>query len=144
MTRQRTTLAGLLLVALAFAALIGVSLTNAVVYYRTPSELRSSPTLDVVRLFGLVVPGSVSFDRDRGLLSFRLTDGVTEVAVVTNAVPTALFRDGVGVVVAGRMDALGVFLADEILVKHSEVYEPLKPGQTIPPGLLDSLASAAP
>lgn len=144
MTRRRTTLAGLLLVALAFAALIGVSLTNAVVYYRTPSELRSSPTLDVVRLFGLVVPGSVSFDRDRGLLSFRLTDGVTEVAVVTNAVPTALFRDGVGVVVAGRMDALGVFLADEILVKHSEVYEPLKPGQTIPPGLLDSLASAAP
>ena len=144
MTRRRTTLAGLLLVALAFAALIGVSLTNAVVYYRTPSELRSSPTRDVVRLFGLVVPGSVSFDRDRGLLSFRLTDGVTEVDVVTNAVPTALFRDGVGVVVAGRMDALDVFRADEILVKHSEVYEPLRPGQTIPPGLLDSLASAAP
>ena len=33
----------------------------------------------------------------------------------------------------------GAFAADEILVKHSEVYEPLRPGQTPPADLLESL-----
>ena len=142
---RRATLVGLVLMAAAFVALLGVSLTSAVEYYRTPTELlASTDTTGTVRLYGIVVPGSVAFDRPQSRLSFRLTDGTTTVVVETSALPTALFRDGVGVVVSGRLGPARTFVADEILVKHSEVYEPVRPGETIPPNLLDELPSTAP
>jgi len=77
-------------------------------------------------------------------LSFRITDGATTIAVHSRSLPTGLFRDGIGVVLAGRLAGPGTFAADEILVKHSEVYEPLRPGQTVPPGLLDVIRGDAP
>jgi cytochrome c-type biogenesis protein CcmE len=35
-----------------------------------------------------------------------------------------LFREGQGVVAQGRLDANGIFVADEILAKHDEKYMP--------------------
>ena len=105
----------------------------------TPTELAARPVDGPVRLYGIVVPGSVSYDRADGVLSFRLSDGQTTVAVTSRSLPTALFRDGIGVVLVGRSTGPGTFSADEILIKHSEVYEPLKPGETIPPGILEQI-----
>jgi cytochrome c-type biogenesis protein CcmE len=48
------------------------------------------------------------------------------------------------VVLAGRATGPAAFEADEVLVKHSEVYQPLKPGETPPPGLLDTLRQTSP
>jgi cytochrome c-type biogenesis protein CcmE len=138
------TLVGLALVVGAFAALVTISLTSALVYYVTPSELASSPPTGAVRLYGIVEPGSVRWDAGSSTLSFRITDGTTSVAVASSSLPTGLFGDGIGVVLAGRADGSGAFAADEILVKHSEVYEPLKPGETPPPGLLDALREESP
>jgi cytochrome c-type biogenesis protein CcmE len=73
-----------------------------------------------------------------------VTDGTTTVEVTTRALPTALFRGGIGVVLAGRAPGPGRFDADEVLVKHSEVYAPLRPGQTPPPGLLEAIGVGAP
>ena len=42
-------------------------------------------------------------------------------------------------VLVGRSSGPGAFAADEILIKHSEVYQPLKPGETIPPGVLQQI-----
>jgi len=145
MRRPRiATLAGLALVVGAFAALVGISLTSAVVYYVTPSELASAQAAGSVRLYGIVEAGSVRWETETSTVSFTITDGVTAVAVRSRSLPTGLFRDGVGVVLAGRMTSPGTFSADEVLVKHSEVYEPLRPGATPPPGLLETIRDGAP
>ena len=145
MRRPRlATLVALGLVVGAFVALVGVSLTSALVYYVTPTELRSNPATGNVRLYGVVQPGSVRWDNAASTLSFQITDGTTSIAVASNSLPTGLFRDGIGVVLAGRVTDQGAFQADEVLVKHSEVYQPLRPGETPPPGLLDSLNAEGP
>lgn len=145
MKRPRAaTLVGLVLVAGAFVALVAVSVTSALVYYVTPSELASKPPVGGVRLYGIVEPGSVLWNAGESTLTFRITDGESSIAVASRSLPTGLFRDGIGVVLAGRLAGPGTFAADEILVKHSEVYEPLKPGQTVPPGLLDTIRGDAP
>lgn len=145
MKRPRVaTLTGLALIVGAFAALVGISLANAVVYYVTPSEMVSTPPAGSVRLYGIVEAGSVRWEVGTSTLSFTVTDGVAAVAVRSRSLPTGLFRDGVGVVLAGRMTSPGTFSADEVLVKHSEVYAPLRPGETAPPGLLDTIRDGTP
>lgn len=145
MKRPRTaTLVGLALVVGAFIALVGISLTSAIAYYLTPTEFAAAPPSGNVRLYGIVEPGSVRWDAATSTLSFRITDGATTVAVSSRSLPTGLFRDGIGVVLAGRVTAPSTFSADEILVKHSEVYEPLKPGETPPPGLLETIRETQP
>ena len=145
MTRPRIgTLVGLGLVAGAFVALVGISLTSALVYYVTPTELSADRPTGGVRLYGIVEPGSVRWDARSSTLSFRITDGTTTMAVVSRSLPTGLFRDGIGVVLAGHATSARDFVADEVLVKHSEVYEPLRPGQTPPPGLLETIRQEAP
>ena len=145
MKRPRiATLVALVLVVGAFLSLVGISLTSALVYYVTPTELASSPSTGVVRLYGVVQPGSVRWDDASSTLSFQVTDGTTTMVVESRALPTGLFRDGIGVVLAGRATGAGTFAADEVLVKHSEAYEPLEPGQTPPPGLLDALTGESP
>lgn len=145
MRRPRlATLAGLALVVGAFAALVGISLTSAVVYYVTPSELASARPAGSVRLYGIVEAGSVRWEPATSTVSFTVTDGVTAMEVRSRSLPTGLFRDGVGVVLAGRPTSSNTFTADEVLVKHSEVYEPLGPGETPPPGLLETIRDGAP
>lgn len=141
---RNATLVGLGLVAGAFVALVGISLTSALVYYVTPTELAADPPTGSVRLYGIVEPGSVNWAASSSTLSFRITDGTTTMAVVSRSLPTGLFRDGIGVVLAGHATGAGDFAADEVLVKHSEVYQPLGPGQTPPPGLLETIRQEAP
>lgn len=145
MNRPRTaTFVGLGLIVVAFVALIAISLTNALVYYVTPTELQARSITSSVRLYGIVEPGSVRWDSPSATLTFRITDGTTEMAVESQSLPTGLFRDGIGVILAGRSTAPGTFLADEVLVKHSAVYQPLRAGETVPPGLLDTLRAGTP
>lgn len=141
---RRATFVGLGLIVGAFVALVAISLTSALVYYVTPTELAAGRTSGPARLYGIVEPGSVRWDGASSTLSFRITDGTTTLAVQSRSLPTGLFRDGIGVVLAGRVTDPGTFFADEILVKHSAVYEPLRPGETPPPGLLDTLRAANP
>jgi cytochrome c-type biogenesis protein CcmE len=139
MSRPRpVTLVGLGLVALAFVGLATMTLQSALVYDLTPTELSSRPLGEKARLYGIVVDDSAQFDAATRILRFSVTDGRTTTSVTTESIPTALFRDGVAVVLAGRLIEPGHFSADELVIKHSEVYEPLGPGQTMPPGILDA------
>ena len=145
MRRPRVgTIVALALVAGAFAALVAISLSGALLYYVTPTELTADARSGGVRLYGLVEPGSVRWDSPSSTVSFRVTDGSTTIDVESRSIPTGLFRDGIGVVLTGRLNGSGLFTADEVLVKHSEVYEPLQPGQTLPPGLLETIREEAP
>jgi cytochrome c-type biogenesis protein CcmE len=135
------TLVGLGLVVLAFAVLAAMSLRSALVYDLTPTELGSRPVGERARLYGVVVDGSVRIDEATKTLRFAVTDGRSTTAVSTRSIPTALFRDGVAVILGGRLTGPGTFTADQLIVKHSEVYAPLDPGQTVPPGILDTIGS---
>lgn len=140
MRRPRTaTLVGLGLVAGAFVTLVAISLRSALVYYVTPTELASARPAGTVRLYGIVVNDSVSWNAATRTLAFQITDGTTTVDVNSQSLPTALFRDGIAVVLVGRASDAGHFVADELLVKHSEVYQPLRPGETVPPNILEQI-----
>ncbi len=141
MTRRPriATLVGLGLVVAAFLILVAISLTSALVYYVTPTELAGARPSTTVRLYGVVVAGSVEWNAASRTLVFQVTDGTTTVDVSSTALPTALLRDGVGVVLVGQVTDASHFAADELLVKHSEVYQPLRPGETIPPNILEQI-----
>ena len=50
-------------------------------------------------------------------------------AVHSTGSPPQMFRDGMGVVVEGRVGAGGVFEATSLMVKHSNAYRAPKPGE---------------
>ncbi len=120
-----TARARLAVVGVAAAGVLGVlavtGLQDNLVYYRMPSEIdRASIEDDRVRLGGLVQEGSVT--RESGALQFILTDGAYDVVVTYDGKAPGVFREGQGAIVEGTLDPQGVFLADNVLVKHDNEY----------------------
>jgi cytochrome c-type biogenesis protein CcmE len=115
-------LLGVAIVVGVIAYLAFSSVGSALVYYVTPTELlaRDDPSGETVRLGGLVKPGSIRGEAPD--LTFVLTDGTTEITVRALAAPTRSFREGVGAVVEGQLNAQGLFEANEVIVKHDENY----------------------
>ena len=121
----------LLLVAVAFVALaafgfiLAGGLDENIVYFVTPTELhdKGNDAIDApVRLGGQVAPGSVVWNADALDLRFRMTDGQREVVVHSSGAPPQMFRDGIGVIVEGRLTQAGIFESDNLMVKHSNEY----------------------
>lgn len=124
---------------IAWLAFSGIG--SALVYYRTPTELRALGEEAIgtsMRLGGLVDPGSLTCDE--GQVAFTMTDGTTQVDVrsARSAPPLLCPREGVGVVVQGHLSVLGVFEPTEVIVKHDENYAAPSaggiPSQVIDPG----------
>lgn len=113
-----------------FAYLVYGGISKNLVWSMTPNELLAQgPDAygHAVRLGGLVVPGSIVHNPDSVGVSFRMRD-VTgpEIAVRSSAIPTAMFRDGIGVVVEGKYrqdEGNSVFHATTLMVKHSNEYK---------------------
>jgi cytochrome c-type biogenesis protein CcmE len=82
----------------------------------------------------MVKKGSVQ--RTPGSLEVRfvVTDFQSEVPVVFNKVLPDLFKENSGVTANGRLDAQGVFVADEVLAKHDENYMPPAVGKALKRG----------
>jgi cytochrome c-type biogenesis protein CcmE len=107
--------------------LVAAALNHSLSYYRTPSELVSSPSADrSVRVEGLVVAGSVHHAGAE--VRFVITDGSHELHVVTRDAPPSTFRPGQGAVVQGHLLPGGVFRADQVMVRHSNDYHPAGSG----------------
>ena len=49
--------------------------------------------------------------------------------VRSTGAPPQMFRDGMGVIVEGRVGSAGVFEASNLMVKHSNEYRAPKPGE---------------
>jgi cytochrome c-type biogenesis protein CcmE len=110
--------------------LVAAALNHSLSYYRTPTQLVTSPQGDrSVRVGGLVVAGSVHHTGAR--VRFVLTDGAHDLHVVTTDAPPATFRAGQGAVVEGHLLPDGVFSADQVMVRHSNEYQP--PGSRAAP-----------
>ena len=115
-----------------FAWLLFGGLEKNVVFFLTPKELLAKGRDGVgvpVRLGGQVKPGSMTWDAKTLDLRFTVTDGAKEIPVRSTGAPPQMFRDGMGVVVEGRVGQAGVFQATNLMVKHSNEYRAPKPGE---------------
>lgn len=129
MTRkqQRMGVLALGLVALGGAtALVLVAFNDNLVFFYSPSELKAKAVMADrrVRIGGLVEAHSLTRAADGRGVSFRITDGAADVAVVYQGLLPDLFREGQGAVAEGKLRADGVFAASSVLAKHDENYMP--------------------
>jgi cytochrome c-type biogenesis protein CcmE len=136
--QQRMVAIAGLMVGVGLAATLAFTAFNKnMMYFYTPSDLNAQavPADAKVRLGGLVVAGSVQ--RGEGLeVRFTVADCEHSLPVKYSGILPDLFREGQGIVASGRVDAAGVFTADEVLAKHDENYMPpeLKEKITTPDG----------
>ncbi|HTK34861.1 MAG TPA: cytochrome c maturation protein CcmE [Caulobacteraceae bacterium] len=110
------------------AAAAGLSLFamgDAAVFFYSPSEAQTKhvPPDKLIRIGGLVQPGSVRKLAD-GRIEFAITDNRAVSQVSFRGDLPDLFREGQGVVTQGSFDRSGVFEAREVLAKHDEKYMP--------------------
>ena len=111
--------------------LILVSGENMNMFY-PPADVVAGkiPPDQKVRAGGMVLDGSVQRSGTSLAVDFQLTDHQGAVfAVAYSGILPDLFREGQGILVEGKMDAKGIFQAEEVLAKHDEKY--------MPPELLD-------
>jgi cytochrome c-type biogenesis protein CcmE len=117
-------LAGVAIVAAVVAYFAFSGIGDALVYYRTPTEILAmgdGARRETIRLGGLVAADSLSCAG--GDVRFTVTDGTQRIPV--RAAPGATIqcpRSDAGAVVEGTLGADGVFLATQVLIKHNETY----------------------
>ena len=100
------------------------SLKENVVYFQSPSQIKSLIELNKkkIRVGGMVKEQSIFIDSDK--VNFVITDFKNEINIVyTGAVPN-LFAEGKGVVAEGFLKDKNYFTATKILAKHDENYMP--------------------
>ena len=129
MTRkqQRLGLLALGMAALGGAtALVLVAFSDNLVFFYSPSELKTKAVASDrrVRIGGLVERDSLARGPDGRQVSFRVTDGASNLAVVYDGMLPDLFREGQGVVAEGKLRPDGIFAATTVLAKHDENYMP--------------------
>ena len=104
--------------------LILQSLKENVVYFQSPSEIKSLIELDKkkIRVGGMVKEQSISINSDE--IIFVITDFKNEINVTYSGAVPNLFAEGKGVVAEGFLKDKNYFLATKILAKHDENYMP--------------------
>jgi cytochrome c-type biogenesis protein CcmE len=133
-TRRRSRLPlvlGALVIVAAFGYLLYGGLAKNLTWDMTPNQLLAQGPKAYdrpIRLGGQVVPGSIVRDPDNGGVQFRVRDvSGPEIPVHSKGIPTAMFRDGIGVVVEGKFtpdNGAATFHATTLMVKHSNEYKP--------------------
>ena len=104
--------------------LILKSLEENVVYFQSPSEIKSLSEIDKskIRVGGMVKKNSISIKEKK--LNFIITDFENEINVSYSGAVPNLFSEGKGVVAEGYLKDKSFFLATKILAKHDENYMP--------------------
>jgi len=100
------------------------SLKENVVYFQSPSEIKSLIELnkEKIRVGGMVKEQSVFINSDE--VNFIITDFKNEINVVYSGAVPNLFAEGKGVVAEGFLKDKNYFTATKILAKHDENYMP--------------------
>ena len=104
--------------------LILQSLKENVVYFQSPSEIKSLTELDKkkIRIGGMVKEQSIFINSNE--VNFIITDFKNEINVIYSGAVPNLFAEGKGVVAEGFLKDKNYFLATKILAKHDENYMP--------------------
>ena len=104
--------------------LILKSLEENVVYFQSPSEIKSINEIDKgkIRVGGMVKKNSIYINSDE--INFIITDFKNEINVTYSGAVPNLFAEGKGVVAEGFLKDKNFFSATKILAKHDENYMP--------------------
>lgn len=109
--------------------LIFTALNENTQFFYNPADVLAEgfvPQSETFRVGGLVVEGSVQHEGTTtyfDVADFE-RDTPTPIRVTHTGQLPNLFREGQGVVVAGRMISETEFLAEDVLAKHDEEYQP--------------------
>ena len=103
--------------------------------FKNPSDVVSAAFIqgeNEIRIGGLVVEGSVvkidGLHTNFSVVNFmNADDNIAALKTEYKGVLPDLFREGQGVVMTGRVNADGVFIANNVLAKHDENYMPKMP-----------------
>ena len=100
------------------------SLKENVIYFQSPSEIKSLIELDKkkIRVGGMVKEKSIFINSNE--VNFIITDFKNEINVVYSGAVPNLFAEGKGVVAEGFLKDKNYFKATKILAKHDENYMP--------------------
>ncbi len=137
---------GILLIA-GTVALFSALRDNTQFFYNPSEILQDGFTArsDEIRIGGLVVPGSVVKDNEL-TTHFSVQDfdsegsdiqslsGQESVAVTYTGVLPGMFAEGAGIVIKGQLVGDRDFVANEVLAKHDENYQPVKKSYTMEAG----------
>ena len=131
----------LLLVALA-AGLVLYALRQNISLFYTPSQIMagSVPTLNSIRVGGVVVKGSIQRDPNSLDVQFKLTDYAQTVTIKYQGVLPDLFREEQGVIAQGTLQDDLSFQATQVLAKHDENYMPPEVKASLQPKLLEKVS----
>jgi|TARA_B110000495_G_scaffold168048_1_gene154795 cytochrome c-type biogenesis protein CcmE len=104
--------------------LILQSLKDNVIYFQSPSEIKSLIEIDKkkIRVGGMVKEQSISINSNE--VNFIITDFKNEINVTYSGAVPNLFAEGKGVVAEGFLKDRNYFSATKILAKHDENYMP--------------------
>jgi len=119
----------LFLVLILISAILSVflilqSLKDNVIYFQSPSEIKSLIELNKkkIRIGGMVKEQSISINSNK--INFIITDFKNEINVTYSGAVPNLFAEGKGVVAEGFLKDRNYFSATKILAKHDENYMP--------------------
>ena len=104
--------------------LILQSLKDNVIYFQSPSEIKSLIELNKkkLRVGGMVKEKSIFINSNE--INFIITDFKNEINVTYSGAVPNLFAEGKGVVAEGFLKDRNYFSATKILAKHDENYMP--------------------
>ena len=104
--------------------LILKSLEENVIYFQSPTEIKSIAEIDKskIRVGGMVKKNSIYINSKE--VNFIITDFKNEINVIYSGAVPNLFAEGKGVVVEGFLKDRNFFSATKILAKHDENYMP--------------------
>ena len=104
--------------------LILKSLEENVVYFQSPTEVKTLAEIDdkKIRIGGMVKSKSVLIENKE--IKFIVTDFKNEINVIYAGIIPNLFAEGKGVVAEGFLKDKNLFVATKILAKHDENYMP--------------------
>ena len=114
----------ILLILILTVFLVLKSLEENVVYFQSPSEIKSLTELtnNKIRVGGMVKKNSISMNSNE--VNFIITDFKNELNVTYSGAVPNLFEEGKGVVAEGVLKDRNFFSASKILAKHDENYMP--------------------
>ena len=113
------------LVSMTFLLVVGMNRPGSMVYYLTCTEFmqQSDPTGGDFRVNGKVERGSIERLPTGEDVLFRMTDEETTIPVSYHGIIPDTFVDGAAVVVEGRLQDDGTFVAHTLLAKCPSTYE---------------------
>jgi cytochrome c-type biogenesis protein CcmE len=114
----------ILLILILTVFLVLKSLEENVVYFQSPSEIKSLTELtnNKIRVGGMVKKNSISMNSNE--VNFIITDFKNEINVTYSGAVPNLFEEGKGVVAEGFLKDRNFLTAVKILAKHDENYMP--------------------